>query len=227
MEQSALKASIIVRAYNAEATVGRALESALRQSFPKDEREIIVVDDGSTDRTPAIVGQFEGVRAVTQKNAGAIAAANRGLEEARGEFISYLDADDCLEPDFLFALVQALEADRQAQFAYCDYWEEKSGTRKLISPRSPFEGFLGNFLFRKDALEAEGGFREFLFADYELLLRTLGWWRSVHVEQPLFVYMRHAGSISGNKKNVAQALEDLKRAHPDKIAIIDTIRSYD
>ena len=222
-----MKVSIIIRAYNAEKTLARAIESALGQSFPKNAFEIIVIDDGSTDQTLNIARTFKNVRAVTQENAGAIMAANRGLKEARGEYVSFLDADDRLEPNFVSVLVPALESNPDLHFVYCDYWEEGKDKRTLVSPRSPFEGLLGDMLFRAAVLRAEGGFRTFLFAEYELLLRTIGRWRSVHIEQPLFTYVRHASSISANKQHVMQALEDLKSVHPDKIAIIDTIRTYD
>lgn len=88
--------SILIPAFNAEKWIAEALQSALSQTWPA--KEIIVVDDGSTDRTGAIARQFP-VRVVQQENQGAPAARNAAYALSRGEFIQWLDADDVLAPD--------------------------------------------------------------------------------------------------------------------------------
>lgn len=91
--------SVIIPVYNAEKTVGAALESVVLQDFI-GEMEIIVVNDGCTDGSMDIVSNFKKnhskyhIRIISQKNAGAAAARNRGLLAASGEFIALLDADD-------------------------------------------------------------------------------------------------------------------------------------
>src|SRR5664279_4077546 len=91
--------SILIPAYNAEEWIADTIQSALGQTW--SEKEIIVVDDGSTDRTLAIARQFStrGVSIVTQPNEGASAARNQALSLARGDYIQWLDADDFLAPD--------------------------------------------------------------------------------------------------------------------------------
>lgn len=91
--------SILIPCHNAAPWLTETLESALAQTWT--EKEIILVDDGSTDRSLDIARTFEprGVRVLTQRNAGASAARNRALAEARGGFIQYLDADDLLAPN--------------------------------------------------------------------------------------------------------------------------------
>jgi glycosyltransferase involved in cell wall biosynthesis len=90
--------SILIPAYNAERWIAGTIESAIGQTWP--QKEIVVVDDGSTDGTLAVVGQFEskGVRVVTQSNRGAAAARNKALSLSRGDYIQWLDADDLLSP---------------------------------------------------------------------------------------------------------------------------------
>jgi glycosyltransferase involved in cell wall biosynthesis len=85
-------ATMVIAVYNGERTLGRAIESALAQLY--EPLEVIVVDDGSTDASPEIARSFERVRCVQQQNRGPSAARNRGLEEARGEYVAFLDADD-------------------------------------------------------------------------------------------------------------------------------------
>lgn len=101
--------SIIIPCFNAERWLAETLESALAQTWP--EKEIILVDDGSTDGSLALARKFEprGVVVITQSNAGAAAARNTGLVRARGEFIQFLDADDLLAPDKIEKQVRLLQ----------------------------------------------------------------------------------------------------------------------
>ena len=91
--------SILIPCYNAAPWLAQTLESALVQTCP--HKEIIVVDDGSTDDSASIARTYadRGVRLVTQENRGAAAARNHALQHAQGNFIQFLDADDLLAPD--------------------------------------------------------------------------------------------------------------------------------
>jgi len=102
------RVSVIVPAYNEEETIGETLRSLLKLDYPKDKLEIIVVNDGSTDRTEEIVKSFEryGVKLLNQKNMGKGACLNRGLKIAKGEFIACLDADSFVERDTLKNMIR-------------------------------------------------------------------------------------------------------------------------
>ncbi|HUO67213.1 MAG TPA: glycosyltransferase family A protein, partial [Gammaproteobacteria bacterium] len=101
--------SCVVPAYNAERYVARALESVLEQSRPPDE--IIVVDDGSTDGTAAVLESYGSrLRVVHQENSGPAAARNRGIRMATGEIICFQDADDEWHRDKLAKQLVLLEA---------------------------------------------------------------------------------------------------------------------
>ncbi|MEQ9370299.1 MAG: glycosyltransferase family 2 protein [Coleofasciculus chthonoplastes F3-SA18-01] len=101
--------SILIPCYNAEAWLTQTLESALAQTW--SPTEIILVDDGSKDRSLEIAKQFEphGVKVIIQPNKGASAARNRAFQESQGKFIQYLDADDLLAPDKIERQIQLLE----------------------------------------------------------------------------------------------------------------------
>ena len=101
--------SILIPCYNAEKWLAQTIESALAQTW--ENKEIIVVDDGSNDGSLAIAKKFEprGIKAIAQDNQGASAARNRALQEAQGTFIQYLDADDLLAPDKIERQVKLLE----------------------------------------------------------------------------------------------------------------------
>ncbi len=100
--------SILIPCYNAQAWLTETLESALAQTW--SNKEIIVVDDGSKDHSLVVAKQFElhGIKVITQQNRGASAARNRAFQEAQGDFIQYLDADDLLAPDKVERQVQLL-----------------------------------------------------------------------------------------------------------------------
>lgn len=101
--------SILIPAFNAEASIAQSLKSAINQTWP--HKEIIVVDDGSRDGTRALAETFagDGVRVVTQANAGAAAARNRAYAESRGAFIQWFDADDLMSPNKIASQMQALQ----------------------------------------------------------------------------------------------------------------------
>jgi glycosyltransferase involved in cell wall biosynthesis len=90
--------SILIPAYNCEKWIAETIESALAQTWPN--KEIIIVNDGSTDNTLQIAKQFESksVKVISQENKGAAAARNRAFEHAQGDYIQWLDADDLLAP---------------------------------------------------------------------------------------------------------------------------------
>lgn len=100
--------SILIPCYNAAPWLAETLESVLAQTWL--HKEIIVVDDGSKDRSLEIAKTFEsrGVKVISQQNRGASAARNRAFQEAQGDFIQYMDADDLLAPDKIERQVQLL-----------------------------------------------------------------------------------------------------------------------
>jgi len=116
---------VVVPAYDAQATVGAAISSALWQTFC--DLEVVVVDDGSRDATGAIAEAFgEPVRIVRQENAGVAAARNLGIAEARGELIAFCDADDVWLPRHLDELVDTYDRHGGIVTSNC-YWLFPSG----------------------------------------------------------------------------------------------------
>jgi glycosyltransferase involved in cell wall biosynthesis len=112
--------SIIVPAYNAERFLARTLRSALRQTYVT--LEMIVIDDGSTDSTAAVARAFaqsdERVRVISFPNGGVAKARNIGINEAAGELIAFLDADDLWHPTKLERQVAALDEMKDAAAVY-------------------------------------------------------------------------------------------------------------
>src|SRR5688572_1185965 len=137
--------SIIIPAYNRAEYLPLTVESALGQVGA--EVEVIVVDDGSTDETSAVVAAKkanwgERVRYVWQENAERCVARNHGLRHARGEFVAFLDSDDLLRPQHVGACVAALRSDPQAAAAYGDHGLVDAAGKVIREhvPRPQFEG---------------------------------------------------------------------------------------
>src|SRR4051794_20549811 len=106
--------SVVIPAYNGEAFLEQAIESAVAQTWPRTE--VVVVDDGSTDRSAEIAGSYP-VKLVRQENHGVAAARNRGVDEADGDLLSFLDQDDMLRPGKLRRPTQAPLAPPRARMA--------------------------------------------------------------------------------------------------------------
>lgn len=112
--------SVIIPAYNAEQSLERAVRSVLSSDY--QNLEVLVVDDGSTDETPAIAERLAGedgrIRVLPEKNGGVSRARNLGLSRAAGEYITFVDADDAVSPRMIGELVRAME-ETGADFAGC------------------------------------------------------------------------------------------------------------
>jgi glycosyltransferase involved in cell wall biosynthesis len=101
--------SVLIDTYNHERFIEKAIVSVLEQDFAAAEREILVVDDGSTDRTPEILRKFErDVRVLRKTNGGQASAFNAGIPECKGEIIAFLDGDDWWAPNKLRRVVEAM-----------------------------------------------------------------------------------------------------------------------
>src|SRR5690349_3602213 len=102
------KVSVIIPTYNRAQFIARAVDSVLEQTYK--DFEIIVIDDGSSDNTQEILKAYEGkIRYVYQQNKGISAARNRGIQEAKGEYIAFLDSDDVWKPEKLSVQVAILD----------------------------------------------------------------------------------------------------------------------
>src|SRR5258708_20879715 len=108
---------VLIDTYNHEHFIEEAIQSVLSQDFPASEREILVVDDGSTDRTPEILAKFASqIRVLRKTNGGQASAFNHGIPECRGELIAFLDADDWWAPTKLTQVTQAMTPNPEIGF---------------------------------------------------------------------------------------------------------------
>jgi glycosyltransferase involved in cell wall biosynthesis len=206
--------SVIIPAYNGQSYIAAAIESVLAQTY--SDWELIVVDDGSQDRTAEVVRAYgNDVRYVYQENQDVAAARNRGVREARGVWIAFLDQDDFFLPEKLALQVAMAVRNPNAAIVHGG-WQIVDACVGVMSSVEPWQGlpvldmeawllwkpvFLGAMLLRRDWLERVGGFDvQFRQAsDVDLVLRlVLMGSEAVWVRRAVVGYRQHDRNVSRN-----------------------------
>lgn len=207
--------SVVVPAYNAAWCIRRAVDSVLAQTFT--DFELIVVDDGSTDDTPAVLNTYgDRLCLVRKPNGGLSSARNAGIEAARGRYVAFLDADDWWLPEKLRRQIALMEADPALVFCSTAARIESPDGDVLgewacgNSPLPTLEAIFATnahvagsgsaVVARRDAFARTGGFDERLrsLEDIDMWMRLAAIGGYTCVPQPLTVILKRPGSMSGN-----------------------------
>lgn len=222
--------SVIIPLYNHEKYIRRAIESVLKQTYPS--LELIIIDDGSSDRSFEVARKFHDkrIRLLTQENAGAHQAINRGLGMARGEYLAILNSDDFYEKKRFEVMIRYMQEHPRIGFA-CSYLTvinekgRKLGVKKgwknmepwlLEHPQLSFQdpcdfkknllvaNFISttsNFLFRRSLYEEIGGMRNLRFAhDWDFALRAAEVTECALIDQPLVRYRVHESNTISSNR---------------------------
>lgn len=224
--------SVIIPTYNSAAYLPHAIDTVLAQNYPNVE--IIVVDDGSTDNTNDVLAPYQkNIRIIFQKNAGSAAARNRGIAEANGELIVFLDADDLLLPDKLHAQATRLVADEALGMVHSG-WLLIDESGKQIGEKTPWREAptldveswlrvkpikLGAIMVRRSWLQKVGGFDPALrqSQDSDLLLRlALEGCRAVWYKAPTLAYRVYRDSTI--RRNAPAQFRYLLKVHEKAFA---------
>ena len=225
-----MRVSLIIATFNHARFLDAAIDSALAQTL--GAVDVIVVDDGSTDDTPAVLARYAGrVRVLRQPN--------RGLAAARNAYVAFLDADDVMAPTKLAAQLEVLERSPTIGWTYCDVLIETVATRTTVTASERFgygaralDGWLfpelihGNFIpaiapmIRRTALDAVGGFDERLTAleDWDMWLRLSLLAEARYTPAVLVTYRIRPGGMSEDRarmdKNRFCVLDKINRTRP-------------
>jgi glycosyltransferase involved in cell wall biosynthesis len=208
-----LRVSVVVPTHNAAAWLAETLDSVLAQAWP--DTEVIVVDDASTDATVALVSQsFPQVRLIQQARGGVCRARNRGLQQATGALVCFLDQDDVWHPQQLAQQAAFLQAHAEVAAVATPYqfWFPTQGQQRPAilgtGPARPVPGFEGytyhQFLLdcwaltsatmlRTEVVRELGGFDETMSyaEDWDLWLRLARQHRFVQLDWPPVLYRQH------------------------------------
>jgi hypothetical protein len=211
--------SAVITAFNLERYLGRAIESVFAQDHPAEALEVIVVDDGSTDGTAAVAASYgDRIRYVHQPNGGHLAAYDRGIGEATGDYIALLDGDDEWLPHKVSAQVALLEARPEVGLVHGDMrLVDAEGTvfaESLFAERgmTEVEGDLLGVLMRRNmvttTLMVRGSLRD-RFHPIPSWGRAQDWWIALRVAEvaeiaclhdPVADYRRHSTNMNNGRK---------------------------
>ena len=205
------RVSVVLPVRDGAAFLEQALQSVLSQTL--SELELIVVDDGSTDRTPEILAARAAsdprVRVLRREGDGVVAALNAGCAVAATAYVARLDADDVALPERLERQVALLDAHPNVGLVGGAYVAIDQSGRRLATFRPPTEDAalrarLSRYnvfahpaaTFRREAFEQAGGYRLAEAEDYDLWLRISERWQLASVPDPVLEYRQHSGQVS-------------------------------
>ena len=220
--------SVVIPSYNRKDFLKRSIDSAINQT--KKPLEIIVVDDGSTDGTEAMIkSDYDFVKFIKQKNKGVSAARNIGIKVSIGEWICFLDSDDEWKKDKLEKQINAMKSNPGYKFFHSNEIWIKNGLR--INQKKKHKKYGGDIfdkcldmcrispssvMIDKTVFDEVGNFNENLVVceDYELWLRICDKYRVFFIDEPLIIkYGGHQGQLSYSVESIEnhriKALEHL------------------
>lgn len=212
-----VEVSVIVPVYNQEKYLGRCLRSLLNQTFPFENMEIIVVNDGSTDNTDHILKLFEDSihPIIFENNKGLPRALNAGLLIARGQYTVRVDADDYVSDKYIELLRTFLNYNEHYDAIACDYLliDEHEN---LIKRCNCMEEPIGcGIMFRTAHLIEIGLYDEdfLMHEDQEIRIRFEKEFEIRHLELPLYRYRKHKNNLTKDVSNSDHHLRKLSSKH--------------
>jgi len=235
MSEQSVSVSVVIPAYNAAETIGECMAALDKQSIPRTEYEVIVVDDGSTDATADIAARH-GALVLKQPNSGPAVARNKGIAAARGAIVLFTDADCAPAADWIQQMIAPLvdsrisgvkgayrtrQASLAARFIQIEYED-----RYDYTARSEYIDFVDTYAagYRRDALLDSGGFdTHFPFAsveDQELSFRLAEAGHKMVFNPQAIVYHHHPESwrrYAQRKYKIGYWKTLVLRLHPSKV----------
>lgn len=231
--------SVVIPLYNKEKQIAYTLQSVYNQTF--QDFEIVIIDDGSTDGSVAEVEKFRDsrIRLIHQQNAGVSAARNRGIGEAKGELIAFLDADDEWKPEYLASQYYLYQKYPDCSVYACNYeFRDLDGkVTPTIIRKLPFSGDVGiltnyfevascsnppicsiSIMVKKQAIQDIGGFPVGIKSGEDLLT-----WARLAIENNI-AYSSRSMAIYNICNEQERSLSDLRRtAPPDLKSVKDQV----
>jgi glycosyltransferase involved in cell wall biosynthesis len=211
--------SVIIPAYNAETYLSDAIESVLGQNY--QPLEILVVDDGSSDRTAETAQKYgDRIRYIYQTNAGPAAARNAGIKLANGEILGFLDADDLWSENCLSALVNAFLENPSIQIAQGLIQELQLSESKFEETTPAYHYInLGSAFYRRGVFDKIGGFDETMRygEDVDFFLRA--WENNIPkklIKTVSLFYRKHEENMTGGKKLVELGFLRVYKKHIER-----------
>lgn len=212
--------SVLVPVYNQEKYIGRCLRSLLSQNYPRDAFEIIVIDDGSSDRTPYALELFKGTITLVRNdtNIGLPASLNRGIRASVSPYVVRVDSDDYVNAEFLNLLSMFLSDNRYMDAVACDYFLVDDHEEVLARRNCIEDPIACGIMFRTEQLIDIGLYDEsfMLHEERDLRIRFLQKYTIHRLELPLYRYRRHNDNITNNVEAMEHHMANLIHKHGEK-----------
>jgi len=209
--------TVIVAALNQEKFIGRCIRSLLAQNFPRHEYKVVVVDDGSTDRTSYALELFNDEITILRndRNIGLPASLNRVIHTVRSPYIVRVDADDYVSRNFLLFLHSFITMNNHMDAVACDYNLVNDQGIVIERKNCMEEPIACGIMFRTDQIVDIGLYDEdfLLHEERDLRIRFLRKYTIHRLELPLYRYRRHEGNITNNRKAMDQYMNNLINKH--------------
>lgn len=209
--------SVLVPVHNQEKYIGRCLRSLLAQNFPRDTFEIIVIDDGSHDRTPYALELFKDEITLVRNdaNVGLPASLNRGIHVASSPYVVRVDSDDYVNANFLNVLSLFLANNLYMDAVACDYLMVDDREEVIARKSCLEEPIACGIMFRTEQLIDIGLYDEsfLLHEDRDLRFRFLQKYTIHRLELPLYRYRRHDRNITNDAEAMTRHMDKLIQKH--------------
>lgn len=206
-----MQVSVIIPTYNSARFLTNAIDSVFAQTFK--DLEVIVIDDGSTDETESLMQEYgSAVRYIRQENRGVALTRNHGIDESRGRYVAFLDADDVWLPHKLELQLAALRGKNHFRACYSAYSVADDNLRPIAVNRSDRRGsaledllLRGNVvatpstvLCERSLLDVAGGFDPAMSqcADWDMWVRLAAFTEFLYLDEALVTYRRHDQNMS-------------------------------
>ncbi len=214
------KISVIIPTYNQEKYLGRCLRSLMDQSMNRKDYEIIVVNDGSVDKTKFAANLFKEEICLinNKKNMGLPYSINKGILSAKGRFVVRVDSDDYVNKEFLNIPYNFLSSNLDLDAVSCDYFLVDDSEKVIKRENSNKKPIGCGIMFRLEHLLDLGLYdNKFLVhEDKDLRYRFLKKYKIFRIPLPLYRYRKHGKNITNNKLKMKKHLRQFKKKHKIK-----------
>lgn len=200
--------TVLVATYNEDKYIGRCLRSLLHQTLPSNQYEIIIINDGSTDKTSYALELFrkpkdKHIRVINnQKNLGLPASLNIGIKASKGNYVVRVDSDDYVNQNFLSSLKFYLEIYKDVDACSCDYILVDQNENIIEVVDSNISPIACGIMFRKEKLIDIGMYdpKFRCHEDQDLRIRFTKKYKIDNINLPLYRYRKHKNNMTNNKK---------------------------
>jgi len=209
--------TVIVAAHNEERFIGRCIRSLLAQNFPRDLFEILVVNDGSNDKTEYALELFkEDITIIhNSKNIGLPGSLNKAIQKTKTPYFIRVDADDFVSKNFLLFLYEFISQNRYMDAVACDYNLVNNKEDVLSRENCINNPIACGIMFNKDQIIKIGLYDEnfLLHEERDLRIRFLKRYNIHRLELPLYRYRKHENNMTNNKNDMDYHMLNLEKKH--------------